>query len=110
MSESKIDSNSSIINEKNESEFFEENNVFINGNKYINSIKETFDEFDNIGKILKIDENEENIYNNELSIENIKINDLETDIKNIIENTTNEVIKNKKKNIFILENKNNKSN
>ena len=51
MSESKIDSNSSIINEKNESEFFEENNVFINGNKYINSIKETFDEFDNIGKI-----------------------------------------------------------
>ena len=110
MSESKIDSNSSIINEKNESEFFEENNVFINGNKYINSIKETFDEFDNIGKILKIDENEENIYNNELSIEDIKINDLETDIKNIIENTTNEVIKNKKKNIFILENKNNKSN
>ena len=107
MSESKIDSNSSIINEKNESEFFEENNVFINGNKYINSIKETFDEFDNIGKILKIDENEENIYNNELSIEDIKINDLETDIKNIIENTTNEVIKNKKKNIFILENKNN---
>ena len=86
----------------NESEFFEENDLYIEGNKYIESIKKNFEDFNKI-------ENElfkgMNLNNNNLSVDDIMIKNLEKEVEDIIETKTKELIYNKKKNIFVLDNK-----
>ena len=86
----------------NESEFFEENDLYIEGNKYIESIKKNFEDFNKI-------ENElfkgMNLNNNNLSVDDIMIKNLDKDVEDIIETKTKELIYNKKKNIFVLDNK-----
>ena len=86
----------------NESEFFEENDLYIEGNKYIESIQNNYNDFNQIEKDLF---NGMILSNNNLSIDDIIIKNLDNEVEDIIENKTKELINNKKKNIFILDNK-----
>ena len=88
--------------DKNESEFFEDNNLYIEGNKYIESIQNNYNDFNQIEKDLF---NGMILSNNNLSIDDIIIKNLDNEVEDIIENKTKELINNKKKNIFILDNK-----
>ena len=51
----------------------------------------------------KIDEKIKAQFEEELKVDDIKISNLEDEIEEIIEKTTNDIIENKKKQIFVLE-------
>ncbi len=86
----------------NESEFFEENDLYIEGNKYIESIKKNFEDFNKIENDLF---KGMNLNNNNLSVDDIMIKNLDKEVEDIIDTKTKELIYNKKKNIFVLDNK-----
>ena len=103
-------SDSETIKEVNESQFFEENNLYISGKIFKKSLEEINDEFDKLENLFT-KENLDSI-NNDLLIDDIKINSLEEDVENIIKETINSVTEAKHKTLFILKNEdeNNKSN
>ena len=102
-------SDSEDAKEVNESQFFEENNLYISGKVFKESLSKINSEFDLFENIFKKEEYQTfNTFNieEELSIDDIKINSLEEDVENIIKETTNSISesKNKNKKIFILKN------
>ena len=92
--------------EVNESQFFEENNLYISGKIFKQSLSKINIEFDEIENLFKKEEFQSLNLKDELSIDDIKINSLEEDVENIIKTTTSSIsdIKNKNKKIFILKN------
>ena len=93
-----------INNEINESEFFEENDLYVKGKvlqRSIIKIDIKFNMFDNMFKDVASDVKESII--NDIDISDIKINNLEEEIETIIERTSNDIMHSKKKNIFVLE-------
>ena len=86
----------------NESQFFEENNLYISGKIFKKSLEDINNEFETLENLFT-KENFENI-KNDLIIEDIKINSLEEDVQNLIKNTINSVSDAKHKKIFILKN------
>ena len=72
-------SDSETIKEVNESQFFEENNLYISGKIFKKSLEEINDEFDKLENLFT-KENLDSI-NNELLIDDIKINSLEEDVE-----------------------------
>ena len=105
-------SDSETIKEVNESQFFEENNLYISGKIFKKSLEEINDEFDKLENLFKKEEFNSFDIKEELSIDDIKINSLEEDVENIIKETINSVTEAKHKTLFILKNEdeNNKSN
>ena len=95
-------SDSEINKDINESQFFEENNLYISGKIFKNSLQEINKEFDELEKLFT-KENFDNI-ENDLLIDDIKINSLEDDVENLIKNTINSVSEEKHKKLFILKN------
>jgi len=90
----------------NESLIFEENNLYISGKVFKQSLLKINTEFDELEKLFAKEEFQSFDVKEELSIEDIKINSLEEDVENIIKNTINSVSDNKPKNkkIFVLKN------
>ena len=90
----------------NESLVFEENNLYISGKVFKQSLLKINTEFDELEKLFTKEEFQSFDIKEELSIEDIKINSLEEDVENIIKNTINSVSDNKPKNkkIFVLKN------
>ena len=101
------DSDSENNKDINESQFFDENNLYISGKIFKKSLEEINNEFDNLEKLFT-NENFESI-KNDLSIDDIKINSLEEDVENLIKSTINSVSDSKHKKLFILKNEDNKS-
>lgn len=100
-------------NEINESEFFEENDLYIEGKVFKENLNEIEIKFNLLGVLFKnkIDEKIKAQFEEELKVDDIKISNLEDEIEEIIEKTTNDIIENKKKQIFVLEpGSNNKKN
>ena len=99
-------SDSEETKEINESQFFEENNLYISGKVFKESLSKINSEFDLFENIFKKEEYQSINIEEELSIDDIKINSLEEDVENIIKETTNSISesKNKNKKIFILKN------
>ena len=95
-------SDSEINKDINESQFFEENNLYISGKIFKNSLQEINKEFDELENLFT-KENFDNI-DNDLLIDDIKINSLEDDVENLIKNTINSVSEEKHKKLFILKN------
>ena len=89
----------------NESQFFEENNLYISGKIFKKSLEDINNEFDSLEKLFE-KEDLENI-KNDLSIDDIKINDLEEDVENLIKNTISSVSDEKHKKLFVLKNEDN---
>ena len=87
--------------EVNESQFFEENNLYISGKIFKQSLSKINTEFDEIENLFKKEEFQSFNLKDELSIDDIKINSLEEDVENIIKTTTSSIsdIKNKNKKI-----------
>jgi hypothetical protein len=90
----------------NESLIFEENNLYISGKVFKQSLLKINTEFDELEKLFTKEEFQSFDVKEELSIDDIKINSLEEDVENIIKNTINSVSDNKPKNkkIFVLKN------
>ena len=98
------DSDSENNKDINESQFFDENNLYISGKIFKKSLEEINNEFDNLEKLFT-NENFESI-NNDLLIDDIKINSLEEDVENLIKSTINSVSDSKHKKLFVLKNEN----
>ena len=96
----------------NESQIFEENNLYISGKVFKQSLLKINTEFDELEKLFKKEEFNSFDIKEELSIDDIKINSLEEDVENIIKKTINSVSDNKQKNkkIFVLKNEKEKNN
>ena len=92
--------------EMNESQIFEENNLYISGKVFKQSLSKINKEFDEFSNLFKKEEFQSFDINTELSIDDIKINSLEEDVENIIKTTINSISNNKPNNkkIFILKN------
>ena len=89
----------------NESQFFEENNLYISGKIFKKSLEDINNEFDSLEKLFEKEDLES--IKNDLSIDDIKINDLEEDVENLIKNTISSVSDEKHKKLFVLKNENN---
>ena len=89
---------------ENESQIFEENNLYISGKVFKQSLSKINSEFEELSNLFKKEEFQSFDINEELSIDDIKINSLEDDVENIIKSTINSVSnhKNNNKKIFIL--------
>ena len=96
----------------NESQIFEENNLYISGKVFKQSLLKINTEFEEFEKLFKKEEFNSFDIKEELSIDDIKINSLEEDVENIIKKTINSVSDNKQKNkkIFVLKNEKEKNN
>ena len=96
----------------NESQIFEENNLYISGKVFKQSLLKINTEFDEFEKLFKKEEFNSFDIKEELSIDDIKINSLEEDVETIIKKTINSVSENKSKNkkIFVLKNEKEKNN
>ena len=93
-----------INNEINESEFFEENDLYVKGKVLqhsISAIDAQFKTFEKTFNDISCDIKE--MILNDIDVADIKINNLEEEIETIIEKTSNDIIHSKKKNIFVLE-------
>ena len=99
-------SDSENFKDVNESKFFEENNLYISGKVFKESLSKINNDFDTLENLFKKEEYESLNINDILSIDDIKINSLEEDVENIIKETTNLISDSKKKNkkIFVLKN------
>ena len=73
----------------NESQIFEENNLYISGKVFKQSLSKINTEFDELEKLFKKEEFQSFDIREELSIDDIKINSLEEDLENIIKKTIN---------------------
>ncbi len=89
----------------NESQFFEENNLYISGKIFKKSLEDINNEFDSLEKLFEKEDLES--IKNDLSIDDIKINDLEEDVENLIKNTISSVSDEKHKKLFVLKNEDN---
>lgn len=92
-------------NDINESELFEENNLYIIGNDMKASIKNIREDFDLIGKKLFSDtSNNDNNNEQNISIDynDIIIKKLESEIEDIINTSSAQLLNNKKKKMFVL--------
>ena len=96
----------------NESQIFEENNLYISGKVFKQSLIKINTEFDELEKLFKKEVFNSFDIKEELSIDDIKINSLEEDVETIIKKTINSVSENKSKNkkIFVLKNEKEKNN
>ena len=96
----------------NESQIFEENNLYISGKVFKQSLIKINTEFDELENLFKKEEFNSFDIKEELSIDDIKINSLEEDVETIIKKTINSVSENKSKNkkIFVLKNEKEKNN
>ena len=103
-----MEENSDSENNKdeNETKFFEENNLYISGKIFKQSLSKINTDFDSLENLFKKEEYNSLWMNDILSIEDIKINSLEEDVQNIINETTNSISDSKQKNkkIFVLKN------
>ena len=99
-------SDSENFKDVNESKFFEENNLYISGKIFKQSLSKINTDFDSLENLFKKEEYESLNINDILSIDDIKINSLEEDVENIIKETTNLISDSKQKNkkIFVLKN------
>ena len=99
-------SDSENFKDVNESKFFEENNLYISGKVFKESLSKINNDFDTLENLFKKEEYESLNINDILSIDDIKINSLEKDVENIIKETTNLISDSKQKNkkIFVLKN------
>ena len=99
-------SDSENFKDVNESKFFEENNLYISGKVFKESLSKINNDFDTLENLFKKEEYESLNINGILSIDDIKINSLEEDVENIIKETTNLISDSKQKNkkIFVLKN------
>ena len=99
-------SDSENFKDVNESKFFEENNLYISGKVFKESLSKINNDFDTLENLFKKEEYESLNINDILSIDDIKINSLEEDVENIIKETTNLISDSKQKNkkIFVLKN------
>ena len=99
-------SESENIKEENETKFFEENNLYISGKIFKQSLLKINKDFDLLENIFKKEEYDSLKINDILSIDDIKINSLEEDVQNIIKETTSSISDSKQKNkkIFVLKN------
>ena len=99
-------SESENIKDENETKFFEENNLYISGKIFKQSLLKINKDFDLLEDIFKKEEYDSLKINDILSIDDIKINSLEEDVQNIIKETTNSISDSKQKNkkIFVLKN------
>ena len=99
-------SDSENFKDVNESKFFEENNLYISGKVFKESLSKINNDFDTLENLFKKEEYESLNINDILSIDHIKINSLEEDVENIIKETTNLISDSKQKNkkIFVLKN------
>ena len=95
-------SDSEINKDVNESQFFEENNLYILGKTFKKSLSGINDEFDKLENLFT--KEEFNNIENDLLIDDIKINSLEDEVENLIKNTINSVCDSKHKKLFILKN------
>ena len=95
------DSESETNKEVNDSQFFEENDLYISGTVFKNSLKDINNEFNSFEKIL-MDKNPD--MDSILSVDDIKINSLEQDVEKILKETSNSIIEGKHKKIFVLKN------
>ena len=96
----------------NESQIFEENNLYISGKVFKQSLLKINTEFDELENLFKKEEFNSFDIKEELSIDDIKINSLEEDVETIIKKTINYIYENKIKNkkIFVLKNEKEKNN
>lgn len=92
-------------NEINESEFFEENDLYIDGNVFKANLSKIESNFSSLGELFEkvMKEEAKKISKNNISVNEIRISNLEDQIEEIIEKTTNDIIKNKKKQLFVLD-------
>ena len=101
-----MDNSSDSENTKdlNESKIFEENNLYISGKIFKESLKKINNEFEELENLFKKEEFQSLDLKEELSINDIKINSLEEDVENIIKKTIDSVsdTKSKNKKIFVL--------
>ena len=99
-------SDSENFKDVNESKFFEENNLYISGKVFKESLSKINNDFDTLENLFKKEEYESLNINDILSIDDIKINSLEEDVENIIKEATNLISDSKQKNkkIFVLKN------
>ena len=70
----------------NESLIYEENNLYISGKVFKQSLLKINTEFDELEKLFTKEEFQSFDVKEELSIDDIKINSLEEDVENIIKN------------------------
>lgn len=101
-------SESETNKEINESQFFEENDLYISGIVFKNSLKDINNEFNSFEKVFK-ENNDDNI-DSILSVDDIKINSLEQDVEKILKETSNSIMEGKHKKIFVLKNTKEESN
>ena len=103
-----MDDSSDSENQKNtnESQIFEENNLYISGKVFKQSLSKINTEFDELEKLFKKEEFQSFDIREELSVDDIKINSLEEEVENTIKKTINSVLdtKSKNKKIFVLKN------
>lgn len=92
----------------NESQFFEENDLYILGKTFKASLEDINNEFDKLENLFT-KENLESI-KNDLLIDDIKINSLEDDVENLIKSTISSISDSKHKKLFILKNEESKNN
>ena len=99
-------SESENIKDENETKFFEENNLYISGKIFKQSLLKINKDFDLLENIFRKEEYDSLKINDILSIDDIKINSLEEDVQNIIKETTSSISDSKQKNkkIFVLKN------
>ncbi len=92
------------IKDINESQFFEENNLYISGKIFKQSLIEINTEFVSFQSLFEKEEFQKLDIIKDLSIDDIKINSLEEDVENIIKSTLNTVADSKHKKLFVLKN------
>ena len=92
------------IKDINESQFFEENNLYISGKIFKQSFAEINTEFVSFQSLFEKEEFQKLDIIKDLSIDDIKINSLEEDVENIIKSTLNTVADSKHKKLFVLKN------
>lgn len=92
------------IKDINESQFFEENNLYISGKIFKQSLTEINTEFVSFQSLFEKEEFQKLDIIKDLSIDDIKINSLEEDVENIIKSTLNTVADSKHKKLFVLKN------
>ena len=97
-------SDSEINKEINESQFFEENSLYISGKIFKKSLEDINKEFDSLENLFQKEDLES--IKNDLIIDDIKINDLEEDVENLIKSTINSQSELKHKKLFVLKNEN----
>ena len=92
------------IKDINESQFFEENNLYISGKIFKQSLTEINTEFVSFQSLFEKEEFQKLDIIKDISIDDIKINSLEEDVENIIKSTLNTVADSKHKKLFVLKN------